>query len=103
MTTIYHSPENYGLEVVGHLYEPNLCYEFHVLGVWKHTESGVIFWGEDSGCSCPLEFENDYFNGPDNTSLHNSIDDLMKAIEHFPCDKEDKDSLIGWIKKALLV
>ncbi len=40
-------------------------YEFNIFFVFRHVESGRIFWGRDSGCSCPHPFENMDFHGPD--------------------------------------
>jgi hypothetical protein len=96
--TIYYSPENYGLEVVGHLEQPNMSYEFHILGVWK-DKLGNIFWAEDQGCSCPMPFEDYYFNRADNTNL-NTDSGLYQAIADFPCSQEEKDMLLGWLKEV---
>ena len=100
MPNIYYSPEDCGLEVVGHLEEENLHWEFHILGVWKDKESGKLFWTEDSGCSCPSPFEREHFNGADDTSLDSDIPELCDAILNFPAAQGDKDMLMGWIAEA---
>lgn len=81
------------LEFVGELDEPNMSYEFHCLGVWKHKPDGELYWAEDSGCSCPSPYENHYFRGPSDTNLSCSKQDLRKAIEDFPCDAISKRTL----------
>lgn len=53
---IYYSPEKSGLRIVGEL-EENLDYAFKKVVVWQHIASGILRWGWDSGCSCPLPFE----------------------------------------------
>ncbi|MFE6493402.1 hypothetical protein [Streptomyces sp. NPDC057748] len=53
---VYSSPEKFGLTTVGTL-SADLYYEFSMLVVWRRTEDGVLFWGTDSGCSCPSPFE----------------------------------------------
>lgn len=53
---LYYSPEKFGLRVVGELEDPMACYDFDTLVVWQH-EDGRILWGVDSGCSCPVAFE----------------------------------------------
>lgn len=53
----YYNPEKCGLEIVGMIEdEPN--WDFNMLVVWRHLESGVLYFGTDSGCSCPSPFEN---------------------------------------------
>jgi len=32
-------------------------WQFHLVGVWRHIESGLLFYGYDSGCSCPSPWE----------------------------------------------
>lgn len=51
------------------IYDPNACYSFDTFWIFKHDESGRIFYGSDSGCSCPSPFENEHFNSPDDTSF----------------------------------
>jgi len=81
------------LEHIGGLDEPDLSYEFHMLGVWRHIATGELYWTIDSGCSCPMPFEDDYFYGPEDTSLECSKEDLRKAIDDFPCDEISKRQL----------
>lgn len=53
---VYSSPEQHDLEIVGVLDDPYACYDFNMLVVWLHV-SGKVYWGTDSGCSCPAPFE----------------------------------------------
>ena len=57
MPDVYYNPEKFGLRVVAQLdlSEPN--YDFDMVVVWEHSESGVLYWAADSGCSCPSPFE----------------------------------------------
>ena len=55
--SLYGSPESWGLEVVGEV-DSGGDYEFDKTCVWRHKSSGALFWAHDSGCSCPLPFEN---------------------------------------------
>jgi len=50
-------PESWGLKIIGEieLSEPN--YSFDTLIIWKRQD-GKVFYGQDSGCSCPSPFEN---------------------------------------------
>lgn len=56
MQNVYENPKAYGLEVITviELTEPD--YSFDLLAVWK-GENGY-YLGTDSGCSCPIPFEN---------------------------------------------
>lgn len=57
--TIYAHPENYDLEV---LFENDKGsgYDFDITVVYRHVKTGVMYIGQDSGCSCPSPFENVY-------------------------------------------
>lgn len=56
MDDIWYSPEKHGLTIVGSVDDPNASYSFDMLVVWQH-ENGKMFYGMDSGCSCPSPFE----------------------------------------------
>ncbi len=64
----YYNPEAVGLEIVT---ESDCAgsYEFDMFVVWRHKESGLLFYGTDSGCSCPTPFEGDDFSAPNRTTL----------------------------------
>ena len=52
---IYYSPEKFGLRQFGFLqYRP--AYDYNMFVVWE-DENGNLFYGIDSGCSCPVPFE----------------------------------------------
>lgn len=52
----YHSPEKYGLEVIGTIDWAD-DYEFDMICVWRRLEDGAFLWAQDSGCSCPTPFD----------------------------------------------
>lgn len=56
MENIYYSPEAFGLEIVTSIDDPDACYSFDMLVVWRNAE-GELFYSDDSGCSCPSPFE----------------------------------------------
>lgn len=56
MTNIYYSPENYDLKVIDELELDEPCWSFDTFVVWRHSD-GRLFYGHDSGCSCPSPFE----------------------------------------------
>ena len=53
---IYYSPQNHGLEILGEI-DYGGAYEFDKLVVWREVETDKVFYGFDSGCSCPSPFE----------------------------------------------
>lgn len=55
--SVYDNPEQFGLTVVGEVHDPDACYSFNDFVAWRH-EDGRLFWASDSGCSCPVPFEN---------------------------------------------
>lgn len=57
MSDLYHSPEKHGLRIFGELDDPNACYSFGMFVVWEQIDGGALFFGQDSGCSCPSPFE----------------------------------------------
>ena len=56
--SVYYSPEDLGLESIASLDLDNEPYQFDIVAVWRHTETGRVYWATDSGCSCPSPFEN---------------------------------------------
>lgn len=53
---VYYQPEGFGLEPFGEV-DVAGSYEFDIIAVWRHKETGRLYWGADSGCSCPSPFE----------------------------------------------
>ena len=45
------------LEYIGEVEWTGESYQFDITAVWYHPESGLFYWGDDSGCSCPTPFE----------------------------------------------
>ncbi len=96
-----HHPD---LEQFDSLDEAGLSYEFHLLAAWLHKPTGRVFWGEDSGCSCPSPWENDglQFNGETfDTTLTEitpaSFADFKARVEGFPAPIDER---IGFADKV---
>lgn len=60
MDYLYYTPEQYGLKPVYDWDFYDEAYEFSILAVWKH-EDGKVYAAFDSGCSCPVPFEDHKF------------------------------------------
>lgn len=57
MADVYYSPEKFNLEKVVEGDRSDGCYQFDLLVVWRDTKTGELYYGTDSGCSCPSPFE----------------------------------------------
>lgn len=54
----YYQPEAFGLEHFGST-DRDEEYSFDIFAVWRSKDNPALFyWASDSGCSCPVPFEN---------------------------------------------
>lgn len=51
----YYDPESLGLTIVTSGDDPEAFYSFDMFVVW--TDGKDLFYGQDSGCSCPTPFD----------------------------------------------
>lgn len=56
MSTVYAQPEKFGLTTVGEIEWSEPDYSFDLTVVWRAGD-GTLYWGDDSGCSCPSPYE----------------------------------------------
>lgn len=59
----------------------NQPWEFYLLGVWR-DEAGMYYLGTDSGCSCPIPWENytrDALTGP--LTLEQAREETLSLVE----------------------
>lgn len=54
MFNIYYNPEAFGLRSVAGI-DVAGSYEFDMFEVW--TDGAQLYWATDSGCSCPVPFD----------------------------------------------
>jgi len=101
---VYSSPEKYGLEPVGELNEDDLSYEFHMLNVWQHKETGVIYWQSDSGYSCPSPYEN-YLSLDALNEIKNKhdLEEFVKNARNFPADEAGLVTLVRLLVRGKLI
>lgn len=52
----YYHPEQLGLEIVYQV-DAIAGYEFDMLVIWRRTSDGALLMATDSGCSCPVPFD----------------------------------------------
>lgn len=103
---ISYYPESSGLEIVASIDEDGLCYEFNTLIVWRHIQTGRLFWAQDSGCSCPIPFEDYYFDSPDTTNLEeinrSQFENFEREVNGFPAKQEERGDIIDTVKKLVM-
>lgn len=100
-------PENLKVRTIGQINDPDADYSFDYFWVFEHIASGRLFYGRDSGCSCPSPFENDHFNGPNDTSfteitLTNCVDVIKDLYNHYPGSSQDEKREIESEVRTLL-
>ena len=78
---VYYNAESFGLTRVDEIDLSDGFYQFDIVCVWKDA-GAKHYWAEDSGCSCPLPFE-DYTTIEKTTPLDNDHDfeELKKIID----------------------
>jgi hypothetical protein len=90
---IYYNPEKFGLEEVGEARELDTMYDHAEFVVWRHLETGDLYYGESAGCSCYGPFED--VDDLDDDDLHKaeSIQEIQDALtawtEGYNKDKRD--------------
>lgn len=86
MTDVYYNPENFGLTKIAEMEWSEPCYSFDMTVAWLDSE-GKLYWGSDSGCSCPSPFES---QGLDDLST-GSFFDLDREVQERLNDTYYKD------------
>ena len=106
---IYYQPEEFGLELIGTYSHPDLSWEFEMVIVLRHKETGDLYWAQDSGCSCPSPFE-DFTSfadlGPPLTlenfeAFEAAISDIGDYGENEGYDKVNKQQFIQDVRRKL--
>lgn len=54
---LYYAHERLGLTKVGELEDPEACYSFSTVAVYKENKTGALYGAHSEGCSCPTPFE----------------------------------------------
>lgn len=88
MSSIYYSPEEYGLTVVKDVEWRDESFEFCMTVLWRDA-AGKFYAASDSGCSCPSPFE-DYRSVADLTPIE-SLGDLLAV-----CKQASEEHYFDW-------
>jgi hypothetical protein len=77
-----YNPEAFGMTVVAEIEYSSGNYEFDTRIVWKNAE-GRLFTARDSGCSCPIPFDDfrtiESLDTFDWQALKNEVDEHLKG------------------------
>ena len=92
----YYHPEKFGLVTVAELEMRERNYDFWIVAVWRHTETGKLYWASDSGCSCPSPFE-DYHSLDDLTPLSS---ESYGELERYVADAQSAGDRIDFLRKV---
>ena len=96
----YYSPESSGLEIFDSYDRAESC-RFDTFVIWKKTDDGTLYYGRDSGCSCPIPFDD--FTNDDLTKINKStfynFDDALK--NHYNMVDEDYRKIKRKVKEYL--
>jgi hypothetical protein len=74
---VYYHPEKWGLTAVYDVEWRDEAYEFEITAVWKDKD-GVFYVASDSGCSCPVPFED--YDSIESLDKYDSRQALLNAV-----------------------
>lgn len=77
MSCLYYDPAEHGVEIVDTL-EGTEPYSFDIILLVRDLESGELYVARDSGCSCPVPFEDVTY--PTDFSLVRTLDDVRPLL-----------------------
>lgn len=80
----YSEAEKLGWEQL--ILDEDLCYEFNILTFWRLPD-GRVFMASDSGCSCPMPFED--YEG-------RTADEIIQKLEQVPTLAVAEQAIKGW-------
>lgn len=75
---VYYNPEKFGLEIIGTVSWSAEPYQFNYTLVLIDPFDGRIYYGNDSGCSCPSPFEG--FTSREKLTLCDGFADLADYL-----------------------
>lgn len=78
-------------------------YEFDQTAVFESKETGMLFYADDTGCSCPIPFENTTFDDlTPITRLQDWIDHTVKRMNsRYSCNNYDPTDQVVYSVKII--
>ena len=81
MSNVYYNPEDYGLKIVSQIDYSDGNYVFDTRVVWVEPATGNFYTARDSGCSCPVPFEDYSKTGNSYTTALDKLTDWTQLRE----------------------
>jgi hypothetical protein len=82
----YYSPQLCGLEIFEEI-DTAGSYEFDMFVIWKKLDDNTLWYDTDSGCSCPVPFEDSRHDlRLINDDLFHGFDEALKNHDHISID-----------------
>lgn len=101
MENPYYNPETWGLGIFDEV-NTGGSYEFDQFVIWEKLEDSTLWYGTDSGCSCPTPFEHFHEWGDLTQITKESFHSFDIALqEHHDIDRGDYHSVRNKVKKFL--
>lgn len=109
----YYNPETFGLEMIS-FEDRNSCYDYNTQCFFA-TADGLIYAASDSGCSCPVPFEDSYsaYTKEEALQLMERVGSVDQALSIFDAwnagyipgetrsEPGDRQKLHDWLKAKL--
>lgn len=87
---IYNEPEDYSLELLESLDCHDGGYGFDKFAIWFSRDRGMLYYAEDSGCSCPSPFEDLKFPVDFMTTPRADLEPLRRALEEWVSESDGR-------------
>lgn len=95
----YYRPEKSGLSIFWEI-DTAGSYEFDMFVIWERQDDKSLWWGTDSGCSCPTPFESHVSLDPIN-SIYTLGKFKIALEEHRNIPKDDVQRALFLVKEHL--
>lgn len=89
------------LETIVELNDPNASYDFDTFVVWRHKKTGELYYGQDSGCSCPSPFER--ISGIEELSRLGDLTSFERELEAWASQYFDAQAISDVVDKIRVV
>jgi hypothetical protein len=97
----YYDPEECGLEIFDDI-DTAGSYEFDMFVIWRKLDDNTLWWGTDSGCSCPTPFEGFETLNDMNQITKETFYNFDQALEnHTDISKSDYNNIKNKVKQYL--
>lgn len=93
---LYFDPARLGYTILGEIEWGEAYYSYDLTVIWQSSDTGKLYYAEDSGCSCPCPFEDTGI--PDLIEITTPqviIDQFDKRISEIQTYRDDVEKIKG--------